>query len=734
MPVVEEEVGTELGRLIERNVSGLKTRLGWQDLTSSQGNWLLKTVFWLISGKILRDKQVATFEELNLLDVNDVFERVATHYGTDPFVAGSKAKQEALEESARDIERFSSLALATTESLAYVYENTLISKATRSALGTHSTPPFLVDYVVGNLAEWIQEIPENNRSVFEPACGHAAFLVSAMRLLAELLPPEKAKPSRRGPYLRSRLHGTDIDSFALELARLSLSLTDVPNPDGWDLSLQDMFVGNLLEEQAETNTILLANPPFGNFKRIDRKEYSKKDVELHFVNRATEVLWRTIPQLSPGSVFGVVLPQTFLHSQKAVEVRRFLAQNCELKEICLFPDKVFSFSDAESAVLLGRRFPSPSPKDFKTRYRHVREPQMPQFRESFEVSRTEMISQSQFCQSADCDFRVPDLAGVWEALSGMTTLGEIADVGQGLVYLGRDLPEGATTYSDQQFSGAVQGFVRFGSQLNLHQLPSLWWMNLNPDVIRRPGSGTTTGVPQVLLNYAPVSRGPWRLKALIDPVGRPVTSRFTVVRPHDHNCSLELIWALLNSPVANAYAFTHSSKRDNLTGAMRQIPVPSINAAAGIAKAAHSYFNAATSGDEPQVLKHLLSRLDVEILKLYDLPIGLEWELLNLFRGSNRAGVPFEQSRYFPEGLDGPMRFADFLEFAEDWSTTNRERGQFIDKDIAGNLTPDKKARLDALQRYADYYLDLVAPRSTDGLDELENQLSASSQKGRKEN
>ena len=88
-----------------------------------------------------------------------------------------------------------------------------------------------------------------------------------MRLLTELLPPEKAIPSRRGPYLRSRLHGTDIDSFALELARLSLTLTDIPNPDGWDLKVQNMFLGGRLAEQAKKNTILLANPPFGGKER-----------------------------------------------------------------------------------------------------------------------------------------------------------------------------------------------------------------------------------------------------------------------------------------------------------------------------------------------------------------------------------------------------------------------------------------------------------------------------------
>ncbi|MEO8166322.1 MAG: N-6 DNA methylase, partial [Betaproteobacteria bacterium] len=355
LPILEEEVGTALSRLISRNVADLKKRVGWDDVTNEQGQWLLQTIFWLVSGKILRDKQVPGFEDITLTDVEDVFHRVAIHYGTQPFGAGSKQKLEALREAARTIDRFSSLSLTTTESLAYVYENTLISKQTRSQLGTHSTPSYLIDYVLGHLADWIAAIPETDRSVFEPACGHAGFLVAAMRQMTQLLPPDKAIPSRRGPYLRSRLHGTDRDAFALELARLSLTLTDIPNPDGWDLRVEDMFIGNRLAEQTKGNTILLANPPFANFTDEELTKYSKADTNIIVKNKAAEMLRLTLPQLTPGSVFGLVLPQSILHGAFATDVRRFLLENFELREVSLFPDKVFKFSDAESAVLVGRR-------------------------------------------------------------------------------------------------------------------------------------------------------------------------------------------------------------------------------------------------------------------------------------------------------------------------------------------------------------------------------------------
>src|SRR5258708_7389989 len=198
---------------------------------------------------------------------------------------------------------------------------------------------------------------------------------------SELLPAEKTIPSKRGPYLRSRLHGTDIDPFALELARLSLTLTDIPNPDGWDLSAQDMFLGERLVEKAKKNTILLGNAPFENFTPQEQQAYREQKSDVRFINRSAEMLSRTLPQLPEGGVFGVVVPQTILHSENARDIREFLVRECELREICLFPDKVFSFSDAESAVLLGRR--KRTSRQHHVHYRRIRERELRSFRSAY---------------------------------------------------------------------------------------------------------------------------------------------------------------------------------------------------------------------------------------------------------------------------------------------------------------------------------------------------------------
>ena len=189
-------------------------------------------------------------------------------------------------------------------------------------------------------------------------------------------------------------------------------------------------------------------------------------------------------------------------------------------------------------------------RDGKTtlRFRRIREWQMPAFRESYDAPSSRIVEQSRFNSDVRWDMRVPDLEEVWLALADNPKANDFATFGQGLAYHGKYLPPGVATYSEDRFPGAKRGFVRFEPLgLQLHQLPKLYWMNLADEALRRRRAGTTVGIPQVLLNYARVSRGPWRLKALIDRVGRPVASRFIAARPRSI-ATLELLWALLNSP------------------------------------------------------------------------------------------------------------------------------------------------------------------------------------------
>ena len=723
MPLVEEEAGRKLSTLIERTVVEAKSRLGWQAISEEQGRWLLKSNFWLLAAKILRDKSVPTFANLDLENLDEVFARVAQHYGAvAPVKVGPKRQADALRESARTISTLSHLGLVSTDALAYLYENALITKETRAELGTHSTPTYLVDYIVGKLRPWIEEIPANQRQVFEPACGHAAFLLAAMRLLGELPPVNHFSPGKRHQYLKARLHGLDYEDFALEIARLSLTQADVPNSDGWNLQAADMFKGDLIARRTRAASIVLANPPFRDFSADERRAYTTNSAAVKYTNKAAEMLWRVVTNLEAGAVFGVVLPQGVLHSQNAASLRQFLVTNFEISEICLFPDKVFTFSDAESALLLGRRLQSGQQNRRPILYRRVREPDVADFRHTYKATRDYEVQPSGFANVSEWSFLIPDLEEVWNYCHALPHLSDSAVVGQGFQFRSTDdplLPVGAVTESKSRHTGMVKGFARLHKALQTHQLPEGIWLNLDPTVIRRPGYGITTGAPQVLLNYAPVSRGPWRLKAFIDREGHPVTSRFLVIRPKDGTWPLEALWAICNSPFANAYSYAFSSKRDVLAGLMRDMPVPDINAKniTPLLKAVDAYWEAvhdqqdtifaSTDSDE---LKTLHCRIDAEVLRLYDLPPQVERQLLDLFTGVERRGVPFRQTEYFPKEFSSISTLRELLDITIGWEQTNERRAQLIQKKVKRTISPDEKRELDHLQQLADARLQLLAP------------------------
>jgi hypothetical protein len=715
MPLVEEQAGRKLSGLIERVVTDTKSRLGWREITDEQGHWLLKSSFWLLAGKILRDKRVAAFEGLDLENLVDVFARVASHYGAaSPVSTGVPIQAAALRESAKEISRFSSLSLVSTEALGYLYENTLITKETRTELGTHSTPTYLVDYVVGKLRPWIEEIPINERQIFEPACGHAAFLLAGMRLLGDLL-PEEVSPIQRHDYLRASLHGCDVDSFALEIARLRLTLADVPNPNGWDLELADMFEGDLLATASSKANVVLANPPF---------------------RLAAKMLDLVVTNMQPGAVFGVILPQRLLHSKSAARLRQLIATDFEMGEICLFPDKVFTFSDAESALLMARRLRTGLSTTGSVTYRHVRERDVGRFKRTYKVTSEHRTAHTRFSEKNHWSFLIPDLAEVWAYCSELPKFESIAEIGQGFQFRSHDDPKflhDSITESDEWSAGLVSGFTRLRKQIQTHEQPDIVWLNLDPAVIRRPGHGVKSGIAQVLLNYARVSRGPWRLKAFLDREGHPVTSRFLVVRPLSQLWTLEMLWGICNSPFANAYSYAFSGQRDVQAGLVRDMPVPNIDPidVAPLNDAVQAYFQAVrnqegmllNASNYSTKLRELHWRIDAEVLRLYGLPVHLERQLLDLFSGVERRGVPFRQTEYFPEGFSEPLSLRELLAITADWDQSNERRSQLIVKEVNGTASSAEQSEFNDLQRLADARIRLLAPLPIMHLEEIKEEL-----------
>jgi hypothetical protein len=277
---------------------------------------------------------------------------------------------------------------------------------------------------------------------------------------------------------------------------------------------------------------------------------------------------------------------------------------------------------------------------------------MEAFKRSFATTTTRKIEQTRFSLEPSFRMTVPDLEEVWTACQRIACLDDIAVVQQGFSFVGESQLRGTiVTSSDKPFPGGVKGFTKFKPDLMLHELPSLKYVNLSPEAIAAKRGGTVTGTPQILLDYARVSRGPWRMKALIDRKGSPVTSNFVTVHPRSASVPLEFLWALCNSPLANAYMYTHTMKRHNLVGELNKIPIPrggprDIETVVGLV---NDYLGTVRCccPDQDMCFGALL-RVDAEVLRLYDLPPRTERQLLDLFAGYQRQGVPFPFERYYP--------------------------------------------------------------------------------------
>lgn len=751
LDMVETESGEQLCRLIERMMRATAEHMNLGEIAAldpENAQWLVKANFWLLAARLLQDKGVPNFKRLDLADIATTLDRVTRHYDAKMDAPLSAKRRVALEHAAAELQRHSSLALVSTETLAHVYENALITPKTRAKFGTHSTPSWLVEYIFSRLAPWIEALPPSRRHVYEPTCGHAPFLLGALRLLSSTPACTKLSDTARHEWLKAHLRGSELDEFALEVARLSLTLADIPNPNGWVLDGGDLFVGDHLETRIRAADIIVANPPFEAQPLGTLPGASAHD--LSHVSRAAELLRRITIAARPGTLLGLVVPQSLLDSPKVSALRATLYHDFEWLEILRLPDKdVFKIADVESAVLIGRRLPvHPAPDtSAPTVFKTVAEDDVPHFAKTGHATIEQSRPTPAVGGAPNYPLSLPDLADVWDFLRGKGRLSDMAIVGQGFEFKSKDSPvflTGRGQTSEVRRSGYSLGFFNLSEAPDTHLLPKKIWLNCEPDAVRRPMMGTEIGIQQVILNRHPSKRGRWRIAAYLDEVGHPATSRFLIIRPHTTSPCPLFLWAVMNSPVANAFCKAFFGKRDFFSGTLSEMPLPNPTAAqiAAVEAAARAYRAAcprhpskpsstprnrtaeipgllddpaagATAHQPPTTEDHLRElhwRLDAAVLRIYDLPPALERRLLDYFTGHPRERVPFTQTEYVPARIPEPQTLAQLLAITADWEIHNERRSDLIEKEYRGRIKPAELAELESLQKLTSLRRNLLAP------------------------
>ena len=174
-------------------------------------------------------------------------------------------------------------------------------------------------------------------------------MVAALRQLRDLLEIEMSEVDRHR-FLVNRIVGDEIDSFATEVATLSLILADYPNENGWAVSRVDLFKNYALRERIRDAKVVLCNPPFEAFTRDERLQYPEAFARSPF--KPISAL-EGILDAKPNAI-GFVLPEPFIEGQQYELQRRRIERFYKEIEVVRFPDRMFKASSIRSSLLIAR--------------------------------------------------------------------------------------------------------------------------------------------------------------------------------------------------------------------------------------------------------------------------------------------------------------------------------------------------------------------------------------------
>lgn len=643
LPLLEQEARNKLHRLLYETVSSsIREYEKYSVFADRDYPPLFRLLFRLIAAKVLADRGhpgewINDDPRLTIEAVQDFYFGAAIPEA----VLDHQQTQLVAWESIKHAFHFQNLSV---DSLAYVYENTLVAKDTRRLFGIHSTPPGIAEYITRKLP--FEDLDVGERRVFEPFAGHAVFLVAAMQRLRELLPTDMTASERHG-YFVEMLAGIEIDDFAREVARLSLMLADYPNPDGWRLHRDNAFTSRHFDQELSNARVVLCNPPFEDFGLDERHSYP----EIPSIRKPATVLHKVLQ--SPPDLLGFVLPIAFLSGQGYKDIRCQIGQTYSSIEVMALPDKVFSHSDAEAVLLLA------SKTNAATNKLHTGVVVANDLEDFYVTNEPSRRSESSF-EASPVVFResiwLPELQNVWAQTGNMTQLGDIAEIHRGIEYNVPFKPNESLLISERSLPGFSIGVPKIRNFVEPFLIRNSVYLNVSEDRMRGNAYRLPWDQPKIILNSARRSRGAWCIAASIDYEGVVCYQNFHGLWLKN-DISLETMAAFLNGPVANAFVAARGRGRHVQVQLLRQIPVPNLNSAQdrAVAMAVQQYLqirnehlNGTIPDDEAKVIyPELIAQIDAETLKAYDLPPRVERSLLDYFTDQLRPG-PADFERYFP--------------------------------------------------------------------------------------
>jgi len=247
----------------------------------------------------------------------------------------------------------------------------------------------------------------------------------------------------------------------------------------------------------------------------------------------------------------------------------------------------------------------------------------------------------------DASFRYGTLQRVWDSLRHLPRLGDKTEIHRGIEYNIPFEENKSILVSDVSRTGFDKGLWRVTDDFEPYTTKYFCYLNTDPNLMRGGAYKYPWWEPKVVANAARISRGSWTIVATIDEQRLVCYQNFHGIWP-DKSLPLEVVAALLNNPIANAFLSTQQMAWHNQIRVIEQIPIPRLRLSQIhlIVSLVQEYSSLRaqwlTQPDRIEYFERacrgIMRQIDAELLTSYDLAPHLEQELIRYFNGFKRPG------------------------------------------------------------------------------------------------
>lgn len=466
------------------------------------------------------------------------------------------------------------------ELLGYFYESTLLQLSEKKAenirkkFGIYYTPRVLSQEMVRNIP--FEMIPVDDRHILDGTCGSGSLLLSACKRIEDLVCYEKSEFEKH-EYLTRMIEGYDIDRFASEVARLSLLLYSLPYGNKWNIHAGDLF--RIGKSKIQAPYIILGNPPYEEVRGNSQK-----------TQKAAAFFDLYLDWLHEKGYIGIILPESFLQNDSSIPQRQRLLKEFDVIELWMLPGQIFG-NNCSTIVIIAQKKKALDGNVTKikvlTRNKASIKAYFKHGKWDFEFF---IDIQGRWRNDPRYKISVSPVDDVLQKISkNKIRLGDITENVIGIMmpsyyYFSQMNFDGwvpyianANDFRRYVISPQMQDSVRF-FDYHMSEAEETALKDAYKGLrLRREYESVYAASNKVLIKMSSTPGEVNCIDAFVDEEGYYPSHSFFAMVSKDKRISNDVICALINSKIINAYMRRECVKRTLITGAIRNIPVPELS-------------------------------------------------------------------------------------------------------------------------------------------------------------